>query len=44
MITIGVAIAQAFGTNRDFQPTFLYMGTLLVDAIFFEAIAKLLIG
>lgn len=44
MITVGVAIAHAFGTNQDFQPTFLYIGTLFVDSILFEAIAKLLIG
>ena len=44
MITVGVAIAHAFGTNRDFQPTILYMGALLVDGILFEAIAKLILG
>lgn len=44
MITVGVAIAHAFGTNRDFQPTILYMGALLVDSILFEAIAKLILG
>lgn len=40
MITIGTAFAHAFGTNKTFQPTILYLGTLIVDSIIFEAIAK----
>jgi len=40
MITVGIALAHAFGTNRDFQPTLLYIGALIVDSILFEAVAK----
>lgn len=44
MITVGIAFAHAFGTNRDFQPTILYLGALIVDSILFEAIARMIVG
>jgi hypothetical protein len=44
MITIGIAVAHAFGTNKNFQPTVLYLGTLIVDSILFEAFAKLVLS
>lgn len=30
-MTILLALIHAFGTNKDFQPTLLYVGTLYVD-------------
>lgn len=44
MITLGVAICHAFRTNRDFNPTILYLGTLLIDASIFEATFKLVLS
>lgn len=43
MITIGIAFAHAFGSNKEFQPFLLYLGALMVDSILFEAIAGILI-
>jgi hypothetical protein len=40
MITAAIAIAHAFSTNKNFQPTILYLGALIVDSILFEAIAR----
>lgn len=44
MITIGIAFAHAFGTNKTFQPTILYLGALMVDSILFEALAKVILA
>lgn len=31
MITIALIIAHAFGTNKNFDPALLYIGTLIAD-------------
>lgn len=31
MITIALIFAHAFGTNKDFHPTVLYLGTIIAD-------------
>jgi hypothetical protein len=38
MITAVLIIAEAFRTNKNFQPTFLYLGTLMADIAIFQAI------
>lgn len=43
MITVGIALAHAFGTNKNFEPTILYLGALIVDSILFEALAKVML-
>jgi hypothetical protein len=43
MITIGIALAHAFGTNKNFEPTILYLGALIVDSVLFEALAKVML-
>jgi len=31
MLTISLAITQAFATNKYFEPSILYLGTFIVD-------------
>lgn len=31
MITIALIFAHAFGSNKNFNPTLLYLGTILAD-------------
>lgn len=36
-MTIILAIVNAYGTNKDFQPVVLYIGTFLIDLAIVEA-------
>ena len=38
MITAVLIIAQAFRTNKAFDPEILYLGTLMADVAIFQAI------
>lgn len=40
MITLGLIFAHAWGTNKSFQPTVLYLGTIMLDSQIFEWILK----
>lgn len=31
MITIALVLAHAFSSNKNFQPTILYLGTIIAD-------------
>lgn len=42
MTTAIIAICHAFGTNKSFQPTILYLGTIMVDVALFDAFARAL--
>jgi hypothetical protein len=37
MITIGIAFAHAFRTNKGFSPELLYLGALYVDFLIAQA-------
>jgi len=39
-MTIILAVAHAFSTNKNFQPTLLYLGTFLIDMTFLELLLK----
>lgn len=38
MTTILLAIIHAFGSNKDFQPELLYVGTVAIDLVLIEAV------
>lgn len=40
MITAIVVYCHAFGTNKDFSPTILYLGTIMADVSIAEYIFK----
>lgn len=41
MITAAVAVAHAFRTNKDFNPSLLYLGTLLVDFAMIDGVLRI---
>lgn len=42
MVTLLLAFFHSMSSNKDFQPTVLYLGTVLIDLVWIEGLTKTL--